>query len=160
MRNAIKALNKCAIYISALILCCLLLLITADVFFSNLFYVFIPGVFELTQLLTSMIVFLAIAYAYNNKKHVVSDVLCKVFPHSSKRIILSVSSSLLSLVTIGVVCRFILRLALGQISQGGSTMILNIPLWIASMIGALGMLLFALSVIGDLVLNIQNKEVL
>ncbi|MCL2365432.1 MAG: TRAP transporter small permease [Oscillospiraceae bacterium] len=159
MRTAISTLNKCAIYISALVLFCLLLLVIADVLLRNIFFTFIPGVFELTQIFSSVIVFMAIAFTQYNKEHVAAQLFSKTLKHHGK-IIFSLISSLLFLVISGVTFWFIFQFAIAQFSRADSTLILNIHLGIISIIGALGMFLFCLSVIGDLMFIIKDKEVL
>ena len=159
MRNVIKAINKCANYISAFVLACLMLLIVADIFLRNVFFFFIPGVFELTQILLSVIVFMAVAYAHDNKEHVVIDVVYDLLPRGGKWI-LSLLSSVVFLALNVVVGWYVLQFAIAQIGRGDHTSTLGVPLWPMSMLGALGMFLFCLSVIGDIIYIIKDKGVL
>ena len=159
MRNAIKALGKCAVYISAIVLGWLVLLIVLDVFLRNTFLVFIPGVFELTQVFLSVIVFLAIAYANDNKKHVVVDFLYNAMPRAGKLTFLIISSIFVLFIA-AASGWFMLQFSLMQMSMVVHTPMLRVLLWPFSMVAALGMLLFCLSAIGQLVYTIKDREVL
>ncbi|MCL2226189.1 MAG: TRAP transporter small permease [Oscillospiraceae bacterium] len=159
MRNTIKTINKFANLISAFLLAGLTLLIVANIFLRNVFFIFVPGVFELTQIFLSIIAFFAVAYAHDNKAHCVVEALYKVLPRAGKWFF-SLVSSLFFLATACVVGGSVFHLAITQISNTDHTMALRIPLWPFSMLGALGILLFCLSLIGDLVYIIKDREVL
>jgi TRAP-type C4-dicarboxylate transport system permease small subunit len=159
MKNTIKALNKYAMYFSACLAGAIMLLIVLDVFLRNSFMVFIPGVFELTQILLSLVVFMALAYANDNKEHIIFDAIYKRLPQGGKWVF-SFIGSLIMLAAIIVIGSFILQLAITQAGQGYHTPILRIVLWPFTILGAFGMLLFCLSVIGDLILIIKDREVL
>jgi len=159
MRNAIKSLNKSAIYISAFVLGFIMLLIVADVFLKNVFFLFIPGVFELTRVFLTIIVFMSIAYVHDNRANLVTDVIYNIVPRTGKWI-LSIISSLIFLKITCLMTWFILRFAITQISSGDHTSTLHIPLWLISILATIGMLLFSISVICDLVFILKNKEVL
>jgi len=62
MRKVLKKIGACSRYIAAFTLAALLLLTVLDVFLSNAFLIFIPGVFGLTKVLLPIIVFFAAAH--------------------------------------------------------------------------------------------------
>lgn|GEM_PF-947871 len=159
VRDTIRALNKCAVYFSAVLLGIMLLLIVLEIFLRNVFFVFIPGVFELTQVFLSVCFFMAVAYANDKREHVVTEVLYKRLPKSAKWI-LSLISSLLFLIITGVLGWFVLQFALGQFGTGEHTMRLSIALWPFAIFGTIGLLLLCLSVVTDLVCIIKDREVL
>jgi len=159
MRAAIKKINKSANYIGATVLALMMFLIVADIVLRNVLMFFIPGVFELTQLFLSVIVFMGVAYAQDNCEHVYIDILYENIPRAAKWVF-SLISSLLFLGINIVMFRFVLAFAIAQISRGDHTSTLQVPFWPISMLAAAGMLLFCLSVIGDLIFIIKDRGVL
>ena len=159
MKNTIRALNKCAMNFSACLVGAIMLLIVLDVFLRNSFMVFIPGVFELTQILLSLIVFMALAHVNDNKDHIVFGGLYGRLSKGGKRFF-SFVGSVIMLAIIVVIGFFIWQLAITQAGQGTHTPILRMVLWPFTALGSFGMFLFCLSVVGDLILVIKDKEVL
>jgi len=130
-----------------------------DIFLRNIFMIFLPGVFELTQFLLCMIVFCAAAYAQDNGAHVCIDVIYGVLPRVGKWVISLVSSIFFLAINI-VMTYFVFQLALAQIERGDFTSSLEIPWWTVSMLASVGMFLFTLSVVCDLIFIIKDKGVL
>jgi len=130
-----------------------------DIFLRNVFFVFLPGVFELMQLGLSLVVFLSVAHAQDNYEHVYIDVLYEALPRPGKRFF-SFLSSILYLAVNGLLTYYVYSFAIAQISRGNHSATLEIPLWPISMIAAFGMFLYCLSVIGDLIYIIKDREVL
>ena len=159
MKDTIKSLNKCAMYFSALLVGMIMLLIVLDVFLRNSFMVFIPGVFELTQILLSLVVFTALAYTNDKREHVVFAAIYKRLSDGGKRFF-SLVSSIIMLAVVVVIGAFIFMIAFYQVGQGDHTPILRIVLWPFTLLGVFGMFMFFLSVIGDIVLTIKDREVL
>jgi len=159
MKNTIPALSKYAMYVSACLVGAVMFLIVLDVFLRNSFMVFIPGVFELTQILLSLIVFMALAYTNDKKQHIVVGALYKILPRAGKWIF-SLIASLFTLIIIVIIGWFILQLAITQAGNGDHTPILRIVLWPFTILSVVGMLLFALSVVGDLIFILKDREVL
>ena len=156
MRNAIKVVNKYAMYFSACLVGAIMFLIVLDVFLRNSFMVFIPGVFELTQILLSLLVFMSLAYTNDNKKHIAFDAIYKVLPRTGKWVF-SLIRTLIMLIVIAFIAWFMRQLA---IDQADRTPILHIMIWPATILGSAGMLMFFLSAVGDLILVIKDREVL
>ena len=159
MRNVIKRVSKSANYISGFVLAILMFLIVADIILRNTLFIFIPGVFELTQILLTMIVFFAVAYAHDNGEHVVIDVIYENMPRLGKWIF-SLLSSMLYLGINAVLTWYVMQFGVAQIARGDYTSTLQVPLWPISMLGAVGMLLYCCSVIGDLIYIIKDRGVL
>jgi len=158
VRKVIKTANKFAIYISAIHMGCLLLLIVLDVFLRNTFMIFIPGVFELSRLLLSVSVLFALAYANDEKKHVVVELLYKALPRTCRRI-LSIISSLFFVAVTGVLSWFLVRLGILQYEEMLVTPALRIAVWVFTIICALGMLLLCLSAFCSLLYSERDGEV-
>jgi TRAP-type C4-dicarboxylate transport system permease small subunit len=158
MRTVVRKLNRCAIYVSAALLGIITVLIVLEIFLRNVFQVFIPGVFELTQLFLSAIVFLAIAYANDNPDHLDVSTFFERIPKII-RWLLSLIRSIIYLAIVAIAGWFILRLAISQIDTLESTMVLQIVLWPLTITGAVGMLLLLLSVIADMIGVLMDVEV-
>ena len=158
MGDKIKSISKCSVYISAAALGILFLLIVLDFFLRNVFLVFIPGVFGFTQILLSICVFMALAYAYEQKRHIVIEAIYKLFPKAGKRFIY-ILSLLIFLAAVIKLSWFTLQFAISQMISGASTMTLSIPLWPVSIIAMAGLMLLGLSVLCDLISAFKNREV-
>ena len=159
MKNPSKALSKCAMRLSACLVGAIMLLIVLDVFLRNSFMLFIPGVFELTQILLSLVAFMSLAYVNENREHIVFEGLYKRLPHGGKWFC-SLVGSFIMLVAMVIIGFFIWQLALTQSVQGDHTPILRIVLWPFTVLGSFGILLFCLSILGDFISIIKNREVL
>jgi len=159
MRKIIKKINKIAVHVSAFVLILMMFMVVADILLRNVFTLFIPGVFGLTQLFLSVIVFMSVAYAQDHYEHVYIDILYEAFPRTGKWVFSLISSILFLGINI-VLTYYVLQFAIAQIDRGEYVSTLRFPLWPVSMIGAFGMFLFCLSVIGDIVYVVKDRGVL
>jgi TRAP-type C4-dicarboxylate transport system permease small subunit len=159
MKKIIGKVNLFSCGTAAAALALLLFLTVLDVFLSNAFLVFIPGVFELSKLLLSLTVFFGVASAHAHYKHQYIDLLYKALPHIGKRA-LSLISSVLHLGACIVMAWAIIGIALEQLSRGELTWVHRLPLWVFSLLGAAGMLTYCLAIVGDMVLIIRDRGVL
>jgi len=143
-------------YFAAIALALLLFLTVLDVFLSHAFLVFIPGVFEVSALLLSLMVFFGIACAHASYGRYYVGILYKALPRAGKRAVSIICSFLylgIALVMTGCIVFF----AIAQIRRGDHTMALQIPLGIVSTLGAVGMAMYCLSVAGSLVSAIKDR---
>jgi len=128
-----------------------------DLFLRNVFLVFIPGVFDFTQILLSLIIFMALAYAHE-KKQVVFDAIYNIFPQTLKWVFSLISS--IFVLAIGIIIgRSLVQFAIVNLDQA-QTLTLRIPLAPITLLGAVGILLFCFSVVGDLIFIIKDRGVL
>jgi TRAP-type C4-dicarboxylate transport system permease small subunit len=159
VRNVIKRINYYSQFISGFVLAGLMLLTVADVVARKIFTVYVVGTYELTIELIVYIVFFSIAYAHDNKEHVVIDVVYEALPFIGKRI-LSVIATFLNLAIAALMCYFVFRHGLNQIVTKAQTSSLKIPHWPTVILASVGLFGYVLSLIGDLILIFKEKRVL
>jgi TRAP-type C4-dicarboxylate transport system permease small subunit len=152
----INKTNAWSGYIAVFTLAALFFLAVLDIYLRHVFLVFIPGAFELTSLLLSLVVFFAVACAHAGAKHVSVDILYKILPRSGKWVLSLVRSIIYLAITLLIAC-FIIYFAITQFSQSDVTWALRVPLWIFSVLGAVGMLAYCLSIVGDLISIVRDR---
>ena len=155
MRAVIKKINATAQYISCIALMFLMFMTVIDVFWRQLLGKSLSGVFELTPLCLTLIVFFAVAYANDHKEHVVIDVLYDALPRMGKKIF-SYISTLICLAIVGLMCWQVLQYAIVLMGNGAATSSLKIPMWPVAMLATIGIFTYILSLIGDLILLIKG----
>ena len=159
MRIAIKKINYYSQFIAAFTLGILLFMTVVDVFLRNAFFIYMRGTYEITQMLMSIIVFMAVGYSHDKKEHVVIDIVYEHLSHV-KKWVLSLVSSLFFLAITSTMTWVVFQFALRQMDKGDHTSSLQIPMWPMAMLGAFGMFMFSLSVIGDMIFIIKDRGVL
>ncbi|MBI3014259.1 MAG: TRAP transporter small permease subunit [Candidatus Tectomicrobia bacterium] len=148
--NLLSRLTKGLGYVAGIILMVLMGMTILDVAGRYLFDDPVPGVFELTQIMMSILVAFGLAYCGTRKGHVGVDIFFHRFPRPLQRI-----SNLLT----GVPSLVLLILIVVQTYQHGLEVesnhtvsgILSIPLYPFIFVTALGMAFYALVILLDLV---------
>jgi len=120
MRIAIKKINYYSQFIAAFTLALLLFMTVVDVLLRNAFFIYLRGTYELTQILMSVIVFMAVGYSHDHKEHVVIDILYEHLPRAQKWV-LSLISSLIFLAINATMTWVVFQFALRQLAQGDHT---------------------------------------
>jgi TRAP-type C4-dicarboxylate transport system permease small subunit len=155
LRKKIKALNHYAQYVSGFTLMLLMMLMVAEVIARRFFNDPIGGSYELVCVLLTFIVFFAAGYAHHYREHVVIDFIYELLPRSGRRFI-SFLSTIIYLGTVLLMCWMVFKYGLALIATGATTAILKIPHWPIVIAAGVGLIGYALSVIGDLIFLIDG----
>ncbi len=151
MRSTIKRINYYVQYVAGFTLVGLMLLTVSDVVLRRFFNKPISGSYELTCVLLTFIVFFGVGYAQDFKEHVVIDLLYDLLPRKGRRII-SYLSSILYLAMVLLITWVVFKYGIKLIDTHATTAILKIPHWPIVLVAVFGLISYALSVIGDLLL--------
>lgn len=149
MRNTIKRINYYVQYVAGFTLIGLMCLTVADVILRRFFNDPIGGSYELTCVLLTFIVFFGVGYAQDFKEHVVIDFVYDLLPRKGRRIV-SYISTILYLAVVILIIVVVFNYGIKLIDTHATTAILKIPHWPIVLIAVLGLIGYALSVIGDL----------
>jgi len=149
LRRKIKTFNYYMQFVSGFTLVTMMLLTVADVIMRGAFNKPILGVYELTCLFLTFIVFFAVGYAQDYKEHVVIDVLYDLLPLKGQRII-SYLSSIMYLAMVTLVCWVVFKYGLSLIPTNATTAVLKIPHWPVVIFSSIGLVGYIFSIIGDL----------
>jgi TRAP-type C4-dicarboxylate transport system permease small subunit len=150
LRKTIKTINRYAQYISGFTLMLLMILTVTDVVGRRFFNNPVEGSYELICVLLTFIVFFAVGYAHDYREHVVIDFLYDLLPRSGRRFI-SFLSSIIYLSMVLLMCGMVFKYGLNLISTSATTAILKIPHWPIVITATIGLIGYALSIIGDLI---------
>lgn len=143
-------LNRWAHYISGVILLFLMFMTALDVLLNQMFKIRVSGYYELTEVLLIVLVFFAMGYTQQHQGHVSIEFVYERMPLIVQKVFYIISC----LVQLLAVCLMTWRLYVyGQRLFAGNyiTAVLDIPLGIAAMLGTVGLALYALAVLADLV---------
>ena len=156
MKSLIEKSNSYSKCFAVVTLALLFLLTVLDALLSQAFLLFIPGVFEISALLLSLLVFFGVASAHASYGQYYAGILYRALPRAGKRAVSLICSFLyLGIVLIMTGC--ILYFAITQMSSADHTMALRVPLWIISMFGAIGMAIYVMSIAGGLISIIKDR---
>ena len=159
MRKVMKKINFYCTHVSAVTLAALMLLTVTDVFLRFAFNKPVPGAFEMTEILIPVMVLFAAAYAHNFGDHVVIDIIYVKLPKVARWII-SLVSTLIYLAIVVLICWRIYIHSGNLRIIGAETSQLHIPHWPVLLIGSIGMLMFVVTLIADLIFIIKDRGVL
>ena len=155
MQKAVKSINAKVQYVSGVALIVLMLMTVIDVFWRQLLGKSLSGVFELTPICLTLIVFFAVAYAHDNKEHVIIDVLYEALPRIGKKVF-SYIATIINLVIVGLMVWFVLQYGIVLMSNGAATSTLKIPMWPFALCAAFGILCYFFSLICDIIFLIKG----
>lgn len=155
VRKVIKKINSYSQYVSGAALVILMVLTVIDVVIRWVSTTRLPGVFELTPILLTFIVFFSVAYANDHKEHVVIDVLYDALPKMGKRIF-SFISTIIYLAIVVLMTWVVFDYGIKLIPRNAVSSTLHIPLWPVIILGGIGMITYCLSVIGDLIFVVKG----
>jgi TRAP-type C4-dicarboxylate transport system permease small subunit len=148
-------INRIANYFSVILLVLLTFLTVADVFGRYFLNKPIPGTLEITELVLSLIVFLAFGYAEHFNEHIVIDTLYELLPQVIKRFVY-LFSMLLSF-TVITLMGWQLYIFGERMQNGGySTAILRIPLYPIVLLTSVGSICYALAMISNVATTIKK----
>ena len=153
--NTFKKINSFTQYISGVALMVLMFMTVIDVFVRKVLGRPLSGVYELTPICLTIIVFFAVAYAHDHREHVVIDVLYEALPRVGKKVF-SYISIILTLAIVCLMCYVVFDYAIQIKGRGATTSILHIPMWPVAILASLGMLGYVLALIGDLIYLIKG----
>ena len=155
MQKAFKKINATVQYISGASIVILMLMTVVDVFWRQLLGKPLSGVFELTPILLTLIVFFAVAYANDHKEHVVIDILYDALPKIGRKIF-SYICTIINMAIVAVMFWQVVNYGLQLISRNAATSSLHIPMWPFSILAAVGILCYFLSLLNDLIFLIKG----
>jgi len=159
MRKAIGKINEYLYFVSAFLILVLLFMTLAEVIMRKFFNMPMLGVYELTMVFLSIIIFFSTGYAQENKYHVVIDYFYDKFPHIGKRII-SIISTVIYTATVGAMFWTVTQNAMRQLAAGTTTPITKVPLYPVIFLSALGLAGLTLAVLTTLYHVTVEKGVL
>ncbi len=145
-----KGVNPLAAFISRIGAGLILLivgLIASDVCLRYLLNYPIPGTVEVTEFILPLVVFLSVAYAAVEQRHVGIDL---IYEHFTPRVqaITDVFTSILSVYVISMITWRLFAYGLEQYATGEQGDILHLPHWPAIMVGVAGCVFLVLVLIG------------
>lgn len=152
LEKVIVPINKLGYYIASFLVCCLMILTFADVTGRYLIRP-VTGTYELTGIFLSLIVFLSLGYTQIQKGHISIGVLVEKFPPRVQAIV-DVVTYLVILITLILMTQQTWIYA--ERSSNNVTGELGIPVYLFIFIGGIGILLFALAILLDLLKAIQK----
>ncbi len=137
-----KVVNPLASFINrigAALILVIVLSISADVCLRYLLNHPIPGIVELTEFVLPLVVFLTVAYAAVEQRHVGIDILYERFGTKSRAVV-DVFTSILSVYVMSILAWQLYSYGLQQFGTGERGDILGLPHWPAILVSAFGCL--------------------
>jgi len=159
MRKAIEKINHFLYYISAILILALLFMTLAEVIMRRFFNSPMMGVFELTMVALSLIIFFSTGYAQEHQYHVVIDFFYDKLPRLGRRIV-SILSTLIYTATVGAMFWTVTQNAFRQMAAGTTTPITKLPLYPVIFLCSLGLAGLTLAVLKTLFFVTVEKGVL
>ena len=150
MRQFIKKFNHYIQFVSGVTLTALMFMTVADIVIRKWLSFNFRGAYELTQIMLVIIVFFGVAYAHDNGDHVVIDFVYVLLPHKGKRVFSAICSILNMLLALAM-CWMVFRYGMALIPRNAATSTLKIPWWPIVTVSTVGMIGYALSIVGDLI---------
>lgn len=159
VRNTLSILSTLGGIAAGIVVVIMLFMVATN---TALRYLFDTGWFfveEYTGYGLVFLTFVPLAYTLHNQGHITIDALVDRLPtHAKKR--LSVVTSALSLVVVGILLYHAIVLAFGSLERGSrSNTVMLTPTWFPQMFIVVGMLLFVLEIaryLFDIVKDVRN----
>jgi TRAP-type C4-dicarboxylate transport system permease small subunit len=142
--NAVRAANRLAQKVAGATLIAIMLMVVVNVVGRRFLNSPVAGTVELTEIGMVLVVYLSLAYAEDNRDHIVVDLVFDRLPPVIRRVLASVAgiaTILVAALLAWQLYNFTLRMKAG----GFSTPILAIPLWLVAAVAVFGAAMFALS---------------
>lgn len=155
MRKAIITLNRNAHYISCFIVLVIMFLTVGDIGSRVFFNHSIIGTYELTQLSLVFIVFMTFGFAQHNKDHVDIDFVYVHLPAKYRKVVSYVGIITYLAVVVLMAWRVYLY-GMRMRTSGAITASLQIAHWPIILVGSVGMLLYALALVADIISLIKG----
>lgn len=149
LESIIRPINRAAYSLSKIVLFLLMLLTFFDIFGRNLLNNPITGTFELTGLALVTIVFLSLGMTQIHKEHIDIDFLVQKFPHRMQAG-LNTLIYLTIFIFLIIVSRQLLTYTERVFIGNEVSSVLGLPIYIFTVIAMLGMIIFTLSIMLDL----------
>ncbi|HSW57215.1 MAG TPA: TRAP transporter small permease [Dehalococcoidales bacterium] len=154
-------LNRWVSWVARIVLFFLMFLTVADIVGRKFVGIIpgmqpVPGVYEITEFIMVLIVFTAVAYAQTRGDHIAIDVLTERFPKRAQHILYTVIYLVSLTISILVVWQSIVY---GQylLEQGDYSGVLEIPVYPFLFIVALGMTLYSVSILINLLKSLSKS---
>jgi TRAP-type C4-dicarboxylate transport system permease small subunit len=148
IKNVIQSITRALGYVGMVFIIPMMLLTSADATARDLFSKPIPGAFEVSSLLLSILILLGLAYAHQMRDHVRVTMLVDRLPVKMGAV-LTIFTTLLSMFVIGVMCWQGLVLTLELKAQVSD--MLRIPQWPFRLLVCVGGLFLFLELFFDLI---------
>ena len=141
MKKAIHLLTKGLHTVAQVILLMMVLIITFDVLGRWLFNHPIKGTVDVTEIALCMVVFLSIGYAHLEKVHITIDFVVDKLPEKIQQLFDSVINFVIAVV-MGIVTWSLWLNAQRLLSSNTVSSDLNIPIYLISILAAVGTVIF------------------
>lgn len=148
LSGIISWLTRILSYIGTVVLLCLMLLTTADVFFRYLFNSPILGVYEVTEFMMVSLVFMSLAFTQTEKGHVAVDILVTKFKEKPQLALEIFNYTVSSIILIFIAWKSFEE-ALGVINTNQVSPSLSIPVYPFYFLVALGSIAMAFELLRD-----------
>lgn len=143
MGKIIKLLTKGLHSVAQIILLVMMLLITFDVLGRWLFNHPIKGTVDVTEIALCMIVFLSIGYAHLEKVHITIDFVVDKLP-KKVQLIFDIVINILIAAVMGIITYSLWQNADRLMRSGTVSSDLNLPIYLFSILAAIGTIIFSL----------------
>ncbi|AFM23146.1 TRAP transporter small permease subunit [Desulfomonile tiedjei] len=152
IRDVIQTATRVLGYVGMVFIFPMMLLTSADATYRDLFSRTIPGAFELSSLMLSILVLLGLAYAQQMRDHVRVTFLVERLPEKLGTIV-TIITTLMSMSIVAILCwqGVVLSLENTQVSD-----MLRIPQWPFRMLVAVGAFFLLLEFFFDLVDSVRR----
>lgn len=154
--GAIRRFNVKLHYVGGAALVALLALTVSDITGRSVFKNPVSGTVEVTALILVVIVFLGLAHSEDLGDHITVDLIYVRLGDRGKKF-LDYFANILSVVVIGMLSYQLYKFALRQNDAGATTPVLRWPTWPFVIVGALGSLGYAGSILFKLVLRAMGQ---
>ncbi|MBN2123536.1 MAG: TRAP transporter large permease subunit, partial [Deltaproteobacteria bacterium] len=155
LKRVVEPFSWWSIVIGSAAMTAIMLLTFVEVGLRFGFKANIPGTIEIIELLLVILFFSGFAYAEFRKAHIKVDVLTRRFSEST-RLAISASADLAAFAVVTIICWQSFAEAANTREAGHITGLLGIPLWPWPVVTAFFFVLFALSILVDLLEHIDN----
>lgn len=144
--KVLRSINEKACYVAMVALFLLMILTVVNTLTRKTWIGGIPDSLDMTELFMILIVFCGFAFLESEKGHIRVDMLINQFPKMVKKIV----SGILYLASAGILFLFFaaeLKETAGKITTGASTQVLSIPHWPFTIIVAIAILLYGITLL-------------
>jgi TRAP-type C4-dicarboxylate transport system permease small subunit len=157
IKRIIEAASYLLAAVAAAVLAAMMFLMVADVVFRYVFNKPILGAFELTEFMMIILVFFSIGYAQVRKAHINVDVFATRFPERIRELF-SAFGSLLGFCLFSLMFWQAIGHALRIMRAGQRSIDLGIPVFLFSLLAAIGIGIFCLTLLASFSSSLQKRE--
>lgn len=155
--KALDVFSEISLKFSALLLLVIILAIWYQVF-ARFFYISTKGIEEMGSYLLIWVCYLGVAFGLKKGRHIRVDIIYGRMPKNIQRIFLIIGNLICILYSIIITWEGIKMIGVFH-KLGELSLILRIPLYIVNIAVPVGMVLFALEALREIVLTLKERKI-